>query len=73
VKVEHGQQVETNNTCCKATNTHFAMEHQLGSYHWDYLMKMGNISPVLRYHMVLINSLGIMASFRGASNKITMQ
>ena len=56
VRVEHVQQVETDNTCCKARNTHFAMEHQVGSYHWDYLMIMGNISPVLSYHIVLIYS-----------------
>ena len=56
VRVEHVQQVETNNTCCKARNTHFTMEHQVGSYHWDYLMIMGNISPVLSYHIVLIYS-----------------
>ena len=53
-RVEHVQQVETDNTCCKARNTHFAMEHQVGSYHWDYLMIMGNILTVLSYYKVLI-------------------
>jgi hypothetical protein len=72
VKVEHEQQVETNNTCCKARNTHFAKEYQVGSYHWDYLMIMGNISPVLSYHIVLIYSLGKIASVCGASNEITI-
>ena len=36
--------------------THLATEHQVGSYQWDYLMIMGNISPVLSYHKVLIYS-----------------
>ena len=62
VRAEHMQQVGTAHTCCKARNTHTAMEHQVGSYHWDYLMIMGNISPVLSYHIVLIYSLGIIAS-----------
>ena len=55
-RAEHVQQVGTAHTCCKARNTHIAMEHQVGSYHWDYLMIMGNISPVLSYHIVSIYS-----------------
>ena len=41
VKVVHVQQVETNNTCCKAMTTHFSMEHQVGSYHCDFLVING--------------------------------
>jgi hypothetical protein len=52
MRVEPVQQVGTNHTCCKASNTHFTMEQKEGSYHWDYLMIMGNISPVLSYHIV---------------------
>ena len=41
VKVEHVQQVVTNNTCCKAMTSHISMEHQVGSYHWDFLVIIG--------------------------------
>ena len=41
VKVGHVQQVKTNNTCCKAMTAHFSMEHQVGSYHWDFLLIIG--------------------------------
>jgi hypothetical protein len=34
--------------------TNLATEHQVGSYQWDYLMIMGNISTVLSYYTVLI-------------------
>jgi hypothetical protein len=30
VKVAHMQQVETNNTCCKAVTSHISMEHKEG-------------------------------------------
>jgi hypothetical protein len=56
VRAEHMQQVGIANTCCKARNTLITMEHQVGSYHWDHLMIMGNISTVLSYHIVSIYS-----------------
>ena len=62
--VEHVQEVGTDHTCCRARNTNIAMEHQVGSYHLDYLMIMGNISPVLSYHIALIYSWNNSSSSR---------
>ena len=54
--------------------SYISTEHKVGQYQWDFhVIILGNISPVLRYYIVLIYSLVINANVCVASIEILMQ